>query len=138
VSVTGKGSLLRLDVPDLDVVRGSRKDARSGGVETNVSRLATVSARGPHRLKVGEVLVVSGPGVNEELLVNTGDGELAVLADGGDEGVVEGRPVGVEDGGGVGAAEGEEVGKLWRASVSEGELKKEEMAEKKKKRTLPV
>lgn len=112
VGVTGESRFLRLDVPDLDVVRSGREDTRGGRVEANVTGFASVCAGGPKRLEVGEVFAVAGPSILEEFFVDAGDGELAVLADGSDEGVVEGRPVGVEDGGRVGAAEGEKVGEL--------------------------
>ena len=107
-------TLLRVDVPDLDVVTRRREDPLGGRVELDVARFATVRALPPERFNVGEVLfAIVGPGIVQELVVDASQGERAVLSDRGDERVVKRRPGRVEDGSGVTPAKREQVRELY-------------------------
>ena len=105
------GALGAREVPELDdvVAGGGREDVVCRRMEENVADTARGHVDAGDGVKVLRLPAVLAPAV-EGAGLDLPDHGLAVLAGGGDDRVVEGRPVRVENGASVAAGEGHEVG----------------------------
>lgn len=106
-----KGMIARsvLDIPQLDgvITRASSKNILRCGMEQNMSDLAGMSSELHDRVDIlGSGLFI---GVECKVVWNLPDEDLAIVGAGGNERIVERRPVCVEDGGGVSAEEGDKL-----------------------------
>ena len=109
----GLGALGVGEVPELDdVVAGrGREDVVGCGVEKDVADTARGDVDAGDGVEVLGLPAILAPAFEDGGL-DLPDHGLAILASGGDDGIVEWGPVCVENGGGVAAREGDEVGEF--------------------------